>query len=366
MLIELVQDRAQWNRAILELGGSLFQSWEWGELRRRAGWIPWRVSLETGGSVQAALQILERRLPLLPVSLMYAPRAILPGKASTEALGDLVQWLRRFLRDRRALLLRVDPPVLDGDSARTGLLTSLGFHSLPDQWSVWGNLPRANMLLNLDLPEDVLFRRMRKSHRQLVAGAVKKGVCFEAGTDITMLERFYAVLVKTGIRRGFAVRDFDYFLKLREVFLQNEAGRVFLGLHSGRAVACHLCVLFGDTCYSLNAGLDREVQGIHPNEALYWRVIQWAKEIGCREFNMLGAGTPYPPREGSGGYGLYNFKKGFGAELHYYAGYFDLPISASGYGLFRFLEQHFGGPPFRAFVRMQGALRQLTGRPKSA
>ena len=42
----------------------------------------------------------------------------------------------------------------------------------------------------------------------------------------------------------------------------------------------------------------------------------------------------------SGCYGLYQFKRGFGAELHYYAGYFDLVRKRTEYRIFRVLEQH--------------------------
>jgi len=358
MLIELVQDRAQWNRAILELGGSLFQSWEWGELRRGAGWIPWRVSLETGGSVQAALQILERRLPLLPVSLMYAPRAILPGKASTEALGDLVQWLRRFLRERRALLLRIDPSVLDGDSARKELLRSVGFRMLPDQWGVWGTLPRTFMVLDVTRPEESLLSGMRRKHRQHIAGAAKKGIQFEAGTGVAHLRDLYRLLLQNAARRGFPLRGFDHFLALRENFFHDNRGRVFLAQRAGRSVAGLLCVRFGDSCYFLHGASDRDVQGAFPNEGLHWEAIRWAKANGCQRCNLLGAGTAYPVSQENSGYGIYRFKEGLGAELHFYAGYSDLVGAPTMYRLFRFTERRLGSRAYRVFVLIQRLVRR--------
>jgi lipid II:glycine glycyltransferase (peptidoglycan interpeptide bridge formation enzyme) len=360
MRVTLCHDPKEWNEGVLKLGGTLYHSWQWGEWQKAEGWIPWRAQVEDETGVRAATQVLERQTPLLPVCFMYAPRGILYSRGDVTALCELVGWARGLMKRRHAIFLRADPEILDSEQEPKDLLKDVGFRWLADQqWSLWA-LPRAVMVLDISASLEDLIGRMRRSHRYLIRSAEKKGCEVQIGGEPEDLRDFYELLIRTAQRQKFAVRGFSHFQHLGEKLLEEQGGAVFLARPQGQAVAGIVCAHFGKSAYYLYGGFD-PAQKLNLNEFLHWKAIQWAKGAECQEYNFLGAGTRYPPQEGSYGYGLYHFKKGFGAELRYYGGYFDLVASPIGYRTFRYLESRLGGSAYRLLAKMTSKRRRTAG-----
>ena len=65
--------RAEWDGWLRGLpdGGHVFQSYEWGEFKRRLGWRPIRVVLERNGEVAGLGQFLAYNTAPVPGLLMY-------------------------------------------------------------------------------------------------------------------------------------------------------------------------------------------------------------------------------------------------------------------------------------------------------
>lgn len=341
MKIGLIENKNQWNDAVLLLSGTLYHSWEWGEARARQGWHPWRVLVQEDSGPCAAAQIFERQVRLARSSLLYAACGIAGNDSDPEIVTALAGWMRRFAAERNAILLRIEARFDDCDEARKLLLCSAGFRPIEDQWSLW-NLPRATMVIDIGGSEAQLLKKMRKKHREHINRAARNGLKITETNGIDQLQEFYDLLLKSSERQGFAVRDFDYFLQVREQLLTGSRGAIFLALMDERPVAGILCARFGSTCHYLYGGFDWQARQAYANEALHWAAIQWARNLGCVNYDMVGAGTSYPPAEGRAGYGLYNFKKGFGADLIYSAGYFDLVSKPIRYSALRFAERHTG------------------------
>jgi len=359
-------DREAWNTAVLGLGGTLYHSWEWGETRAHVGWHPWRVMVQEDNTPCAAAQIFERRIPLLGSSLLYAACGIVRGDPGPGTVNALAEWMRRFAIERNAVLLRIEARFNDCDAAQKSLLCSVGFRPIEDQWSLW-NLPRATMVIDISGPEEQLLKKMRKKHREHINRASRSGLKITATNGIDQLREFYGLISSSSERQGFALRDFDYFLQVREQLLTEGHGSLFLALMDERPVAGILCARFGSTCHYLYGGFDWQARQAYANEALHWAAIRWSRNLGCANYDMVSAGTSHPPREGDAGYGLYNFKKGFGANLVYSAGYFDLVSGPVLYSALRLVESHTGWITVaRSIASLIHQLSGVSRRPSSS
>jgi lipid II:glycine glycyltransferase (peptidoglycan interpeptide bridge formation enzyme) len=68
-------------------------------------------------------------------------------------------------------------------------------------------------------------------------------------------------------------------------------------------------------------------------------MVRWAKASGCETIDWGGSGTSFPPLESDPGYGIYQFKLGFGCKLEEMTGYYDFVLRKPLYVGFRFVER---------------------------
>ena len=65
---------------------------------------------------------------------------------------------------------------------------------------------------------------------------------------------------------------------------------------------------------------DNEFRNKMPTYALQWEMILWAKELGCRLYDLRGVPGDDDPENPL--FGLYRFKKGFGGKKTEFVGEF--------------------------------------------
>lgn len=56
--------------------GHILQSYEWGEVKARTGWEAIRLLVEEDGKPVAAVSLLKRKIPVIGMSIFYAPRGL--------------------------------------------------------------------------------------------------------------------------------------------------------------------------------------------------------------------------------------------------------------------------------------------------
>ena len=337
MSVRICENASQWDNAVKTLGGTLFQSWQWGEYRRIQKWRPWRILIEVQNRVCGAMQIFERRTPLVPFSVMLSPGGV-AGSNDIACLKELASWLRSFLKERRGLLVRLEPEFAEDDEASKDLLTSVGFRSLPRVWLPLSEVPRTVMVLDLNRPEAEIFQGMRRNHRSHIQHALKGDVEFVAGRDPAQLEDLHRLLLNTSGRKNFAPPSLENLHHLRRTVLSEYDGAIWLARYQGKTVAGVLVAAFGNSCHCLWAGSDWSFRDLQVNEAVQWKAMQWAKHLGYRDYDLGGHCRDGVPEQDDECYGIYNYKKKFGAELRLRASYFDLPGPRLAYELYRFAE----------------------------
>lgn len=347
----------EWNAVLLALGDpDLRQGFEWGELRRHVEGRTLRYAVYHGNTPVAALAATARSVLGPLCSVLYASRGPVLGSASEVAWRGVVAAARDMAAGTRAVFLRCSPAVTAEDPEIHAGLVDAGFLHLPDDTTVW-NAPRVVMVLDLRPSEAALKQAMRESTRLSLTRLQKNGGHVEMDVSEEAVTRMHRLLVAAGRRKHYPVRDLGFFQALRRHYLAGGEGCLALAVHGERDLAGVLGVRFGRRAYLLYAGVEVECEAarkLRAGVAVHWAFIRWAKAAGCEALDWGGIVTSFPPRPGTFGYGVYDFKRGFGCSTTHLSGYYDLVFRPALYRAFRVIETRCAPALWRLRSRLNG------------
>lgn len=308
------------------------QTWEWGELKALTGWRPHRTVARQGERPVAVCSVLERRLPGLG-PLLYAPRGPIVDWNDAAAVAAIFEALRELARERRAIALKLDPAVPKASSACAQALRANGFRPLETGSGFEGVQPRFVMRLPLGgRSEEDLLAAMTSKTRYNIRLAERRGVLVRSG-ERADLRPFYDLLLETARRDRFVVRAFDYFERMWDTCIAPGLARLWLAELDGELLAGTIAFLIGDTAWYLYGASSGRRRDAMPSHAVQWRMIRWALASGCAVYDFRGVSGDLRPENPL--YGLYRFKKGFGAELVEFVGEWDRAWRPAAYWLAR-------------------------------
>jgi peptidoglycan pentaglycine glycine transferase (the first glycine) len=339
-VVEIV-DRSQWNGLVFGRPNyELPQGWEWGDVLRNEGWTSHRYAMLAGTECVAAVSVLRRWLPGLPYSILYASRGPLLDWNDERAWRGVLPAIRQLADRHQAIFLRLSPGVPHDDVGVRDVLGRHGFRPLREDWTTW-NSPRVVLTLSLDGDEDALYRRLRKGTRRDLAAAQRRGAQVRVARDRADLLAFHRLAVAAGREKGYPVRPLARLEALWQAYVARGDGVLLLTEHEGALIGGVLGLRSGRRAYLHRAAILRSGEGrrVHQGPLLYWEFIRWAKAAGCELIDWGGSGTRFPPSETDEGYGVYQFKTGFGSVLEYRMAYHDLVFRPGLYQLTRAAER---------------------------
>lgn len=322
-------NQTRWDERIAADGGHLLQSWAWGELKSRFGWRARRWAL---GGVCA--QVLIRRLPAGLGSIAYVPRGPVTDWTDGRDLRAMLEALRPALRRQRAICLKLEPPLEDTREAAERL-RALGF--VPSSHSVQ---PRRTFVVDLEAEPAEILARMKQKTRYNVRLASRRGVTVRAGAAAD-LPAFYQLMETTAARDGFSIHSQAYYEAAHDLFAPRGCGRLLLAEHEGQLLAALVAFSFGDTTIYMYGASSDAGRHLMPTYLLQWEAMLWAREQGCRFYDLWG--VPDEEEEtleesftgrSDGLWGVYRFKRGFGGRLIRTAGAWDSVYAPLRYRLY--------------------------------
>lgn len=325
-------DAAAWDSFVAaHPQGSLLQQSGWGELKAGAGWQARRLAvIDAGGRALAgALLLLRGRYGL---SVAYTPRGpLLAGEPAADTL--LLAGLERVARRARAVFLRLEPNMLEGDPAADRAHTWLLLQGMRPAATIQ---PRSSLHVDLARPEEAILAGFTKGHRADIRRAERGGVQVRAG-EAADLATFYAIMRATGARAGFGIHEEAYYREAWRRF--QPRSRLLLAELGGRAVAAHMVFADARRGLYLYSGADDEGLRSGANHLLEWHAMRWARELGCAGYDLWGvpdalgraAGAPdeaartalEAEAKADPLSGVYRFKKGFGGSVVRYLPAYD-------------------------------------------
>jgi lipid II:glycine glycyltransferase (peptidoglycan interpeptide bridge formation enzyme) len=331
---------------VLPAGGHVLQSRPWAQHRARMGWQP-RFLIGSDGSAVLALL---RPWRLVGGASAYIPRGPIPNGAVDELvarLAGVTDWL---------VANHVDVVATDAEVATwTGYgdqIAALGYRSIEE---IQPSRHRLVLQLGDRIDEETALGNIGKSTRQRIHQAERRGIKIvrydasvegdEVGLDflpredppVVALTRFHGFLQATGRRRRFALTARSSFMDWSHVAYR--AGYlVLLEARDLDGVPFAGVVLYrhGGRFSIAFSGDEAGTQERHPGvfHLLGWRAIQLAIQEGSAELDLGGvdvAGARHEPQAGEPMYGLYQYKRSFGAEWLELVGAHERVISPARY-----------------------------------
>ncbi len=291
-----------WDAALLALPGhNFYQCHAWGEVKRRLGWEVCRLA-----HPDACAQVLVRRYPLGLV-LAWIPGGVAGDSGAwADSLGTAI----RKYTGASMLYLRLNG-LQPADAASHARLAQAGWRRpaarLEKGLSLW-----------CDFATDEPQRLMRASgnwrHNLKRSGNHSLHVSEWTDPDIAAMGNIYRALEG---HKGLAPQVADAALAAYVALLGPQMILMRCDNREGEAIALRAAVLFGDTAWDFLAAATPEARKVYASHATLWALQRACAGRGVVRYDMGGV-------DPEGNKGVFDFKRGVGAELVEYAGEWEL------------------------------------------
>ena len=308
----------------------VFQLYEWGELKNTTGWKPLYFMVFDNTKPKAALTILKRKIPGLNKNIFYAPRGPICDIKDYQTMDFLWAEIAKLAKEHKAVFLKIDPDISVENKEFHEYLESRKFKKLSTGKDFNGIQPKFVMRLKLEKSEQELLAAMASKTRYNIRYSARKGVTIRNECNDSDLKKFYEILIETAKRDNFGIRSFEYFENMYKYLVKTGHGKLFLAEYEGEIISGTLALICGKTVWYSYGASDKH-RNKQPSYLIQWNMIKWALENNCDVYDFRGISGDLD--ENNPLYGLYRFKKGFGAEFTEYIGEYDLVFSPLMYTL---------------------------------
>ncbi len=310
------ENKKDWNEFLLSSKNyHFFQSFQWLNLKKNCKfpdkWKPILLQIKDEEENFFSCGILKWLCPFLPFSILWAPRAPTFSKLNEAIITKFFEKIKEIGKNENSIFFIFSPYI---QREENNLFKKAGFDVLKINIPTI-SMPENVMILSLEENTDEIFNKMEKDTRYMIRRAEREGVRFFESKEIEDLKYFYKILKDSGKRKGFPVRSFSHLKKIWEHLYKDNMTHLFFTKKDDFIYSGAIIINFGKRCWFLyGASVQETPKNLFPSHYLQWQIIKWAKEREFELYDLRGAmGYNHPPS--SPAYGVYHFKKGFGAKL---------------------------------------------------
>lgn len=338
--------------------GHLMQSRAWAGVRGETQWKPIFLSIRDGETIRAAALCLQLSIPCTGLSLLYSPRGPVLDYGDPALVQEFGAALGRLARERGAFLVQADPAISASQADVHAALERMGFQRREKQGIFRILRPRWVMRIPLDrhASPDAWFASLDRKVRYNMRLPERRGIVVTPRIDHGACATFHRLLWDAGRRKGFPVRSFRYHEAIWRHCVQPGLGEYLFAAHEGRLLAAILVLRFGATSWYMYGASTPDEQQLRSTYLLQWEGIKRAYAAGCRCHDMGGVYSAVPRPEDPE-YGLYDFKRQFGAEMVTFLGEYDMVLRPHAYAAWGMLERAVQTPAsiaYRAWQHLGG------------
>ena len=165
---------------------------------------------------------------------------------------------------------------------------------------------RLNFLIDLNRPEEEIWRDIHKSRRKGINRSTNKGVVIEELCDKELIPIFYDIVDETYKNVKVPVADISL-MESAFGLLSSKMATFYLARCDGKYVGARAVLKYKELIYDWYAGASSDHLSLYVNEALVWHILKEGAN-GFVTFDFGGAGKPNEE------YGVREFKRRFGGE----------------------------------------------------
>jgi lipid II:glycine glycyltransferase (peptidoglycan interpeptide bridge formation enzyme) len=258
----------------------------------------------------------------------------IPGGPLLDWDGD-IKALRFFLKEiakvavaNKCVFVRMRPNIPDTEEHRK-LAERLKLVKSPMHLHA-----EHTVMLDITKSEEDLMAEMRRQTRYEVRRAQKMGIKVSYETSEKAFNDFYDLQLETAERQGFIPSSRKFILSQHKVF--GEKARIYTASLDGKVLAKGEILLQAPEAIYHEAASTLDGRTLPGAYALQWQIIQDAKALGLKRYNLFGIAPPNSPHHRYAG--VTTFKTGFGGEQVAYLSAHDLVIKPVHYKLVHALE----------------------------
>lgn len=313
------------------------QSPEWAKVKEN--WINEIVLAEDeSGKIIGAVSILIRKIPIFG-NIMYSSRGPTCDIHDISVMKQLTDGIKELAKKYKAIVYKAEPDILSSDEEYRKIVTSLEY-KIKDDAKNFREEIQPRYVFRLDIrnkTEDEIFAGFHSKTRYNVRLAIKKGVEVKEVTRED-LKDFHKIMVETGERDGFIIRPLSYFEKMYDE-MAPEHMKLLMAYHDGKPISGVIPIFYGNKTWYLYGASSNEHRNLMPNYLLQWEMIKMAIARKDDVYDFRGVSGVVD--ENHPQYGLYRFKKGFGATFTEFVGEVYIPFKPFTYSLYKFSEKTF-------------------------
>ena len=315
------------------------QSLEWAEIKKPY-WNPEVILAEDEQkNIIGSLCVLIRKIPIFG-NLMYASRGPVCDVHDISVIKQLTDGAKELAKKYNAIGLRIEPDVESDDKTFRDIVENLGYKIKDDAKDFKDQIqPRYVFRLDVkDKTEEEVMAGFHQKWRYNIRLAGRKGVVVKEGTRED-LKDFHKIMEETGKRDDFIIRPLSYFEKMYDNLVPGGHMKLLMAYYEDKPISGVIPIMYGNKTWYLYGASSNKHRNLMPNYLLQWEMIKMsiAKHDAIYDFR----GVSGVVDENHPQYGLYRFKKGFGAKFTEFIGEIYIPFKPIKYQLYKISEKIF-------------------------
>ena len=194
---------------------------------------------------------------------------------------------------------------------------------------------RLNFLIDLNRPEEEIWRDIHKSRRKGINRAANKGVVIVELCDKKVIPSFYGIVEETYKNVTIPLADISLTESAFELLAPKNMATFYIAKYEDMYVGARAVLNYKGLIYDWYAGASSAYLPLYINEALVWHILKEGANNSYRIFNFGGAGKPNEE------YGVREFKRRFGGKMVNFGRYekiyspIKIKIAEKGFGLYK-------------------------------